>query len=75
MSGNIIFQSLQGGGGVQWDKWPTEVVEITTLYEFEENDIFCITVPLVTHIWITFSNCFTHFTIKMAQRMAFKKNT
>ncbi len=35
-SGNIIFQSL-GGGGHFGINWPTEVVEIAALQEFDEN--------------------------------------
>jgi hypothetical protein len=30
--------------------------------------------PPVTHIWVTLSDFFKHFTLKRTQRMAFKKN-
>jgi hypothetical protein len=62
------------GWGCCGKNWPTEVVEIATLYEFYENDRFFTTVPPVTHIWVTLSDLFTQFTIKWTQRMAWKKN-
>jgi hypothetical protein len=34
MFGNNNFQSM-GGGGCCGTNWPTEVVEIATLYEFD----------------------------------------
>jgi hypothetical protein len=40
MSGNTIFQSLVGEGGRCGKNWPTEIVEIATHFEFDENDGF-----------------------------------
>jgi hypothetical protein len=40
MSGKTIFQSPVGKGGHCGTNWPTEVVEIATLFEFNENDRF-----------------------------------
>jgi hypothetical protein len=40
MSGNTIFQSLVGGGGRCGKDLPTEVGEIATHLEFDENDGF-----------------------------------
>jgi hypothetical protein len=37
---NTIFQNLLWGVGHCGTNWPTEVVEIATLYEFDENDRF-----------------------------------
>jgi hypothetical protein len=39
-SGNTIFQSLVGRDGYYGTNWPTEVVEIARLCEFDENDRF-----------------------------------
>jgi hypothetical protein len=62
--GNIIFQSLGGGGGVRYGiNWPIEVVEIATLCEFDENDRFFTT--FCDPYWVTLSDLFfTRFTIK-----------
>jgi hypothetical protein len=51
----------------------TEVVEIATLCEFDENDGFFTTScdPYMGH---TFRLFFTHYTLKRTQKMAFKKN-
>jgi hypothetical protein len=38
--GNTIFQTLVVGGGCCGTNWATEVVEIATLREFDENDRF-----------------------------------
>jgi hypothetical protein len=53
--------------------WPTEIVEIATLCEFDENDGFFTTScdPYVGHTYRLF---FAHFTLKRKQMMAFKKN-
>jgi hypothetical protein len=75
MSGNTMFHSLvgEGGGGRCRTNWPTEIVEMATLCEFDENDrlftTFCD--PYMGH---TFRLVFTYFTLKRIQRMAFKKN-
>jgi hypothetical protein len=72
-SGDTIFQSLVGGGGHCGTNLPTEVVEIATLFEFNENDRFFTTScdPYMGHTLRLF---FTHFTLKRTHMMAFKKN-
>jgi hypothetical protein len=62
-----------GGGGSCGTNWPTEVVEMATLCEFDENDRFFITFCEL-YIWVTLSDFFKHFTLKRIQRVAFKKN-
>jgi hypothetical protein len=59
-SGNIIFHT----------NWPTGIVEIATLYEFDENDRFFTTScdPYMGH---TLSFFFTHFTIKRTPKDGF----
>jgi hypothetical protein len=47
-------------------------VEKATLCEFYENMDFSL--PPVTPIWVTLSDFFAHFTLKIIQRMALKKN-
>ncbi len=62
-----------GGGGRFGTNWPTEVVEMTTLREFDEMIDFSL--PSVAHTWVTLSDFFfTHFILKRIQRVAFKKN-
>jgi hypothetical protein len=34
------FPEPCGGKGLLWDKLPTDVVEMATLFEFDENDRF-----------------------------------
>jgi hypothetical protein len=59
-----------GGWGCRGKNWPTKVVKIAILYEFDENDRF-----FTTSIYGTKSQTFlyTNFTIKRSQWMAFKK--
>jgi hypothetical protein len=64
------FPEPCGGEGRWGTNWPTEVVEIATLCEFDENDRFFTTI-YGSH----FQNFVTHFTIKRTQRIASKKNT
>ncbi len=68
---STIFQSLGGGGN--GTNWPSEVVEIATLYEFDEHDRL-FTASCDPHMGRTLRLFFIHFTIKGTQRMAFKKN-
>jgi hypothetical protein len=50
---------LVGDGGTERHIWPTEMVEIATLCEFDETSL-----SPVTHIWVTLSDFFTLFTLK-----------
>jgi hypothetical protein len=61
------------GGGLCGTNWPTEVVVITTLCEFDEN-AWDSSLPSLAHIWITLSDFFCTLTLKSTQRTAFKKN-
>jgi hypothetical protein len=69
------FPDLVGRGGVLWDKLDLRgtVVEIATLYDLMK--MIDSSLPPVTHIWVTLSDLFTHFTIKSTERMVFKKNS
>jgi hypothetical protein len=71
--GNTISGAWGVGVGGRGTNWPTEVVEIAIFFEFDENDRFFTAScdPDMSH---TLRFFFTHFTIKMTQRMAFMKN-
>jgi hypothetical protein len=64
-SSTIIFYSLEGGGGHCGTKWPTEVVELPALNEFDYIDTFLTT--SVTHIWVKLSHLF-FYTIHLKKR-------
>jgi hypothetical protein len=74
-AGDTIFNSLEvEGGGSCGTNWPTEILEITTLYQpmkFIESSLLT-----MIHIWVTLSDFFLHtyFSQKRKQRMAFEKN-
>jgi hypothetical protein len=38
----LPFSIALGGRGALWDNWPTDVLEIATLHEFDENVRFFI---------------------------------
>jgi hypothetical protein len=60
------------GVGLCGTNWPTEIVVIATLYEFDKYDRF-LTTSCDSYI-VTLSDYFTHFAIKRPQSMAFNKN-
>ncbi len=60
-----------GGGGSCGTNWPTEVVEIATHYEFDENDGF-FTTSYDPYVGQTRRPFYT-FHLKRTQRMAFEK--
>jgi hypothetical protein len=69
---NTIFQSLLGGGRALWDKLAHRGSGNGNIF-VNLMKMIDSSLPSVTHIWVTLSDFFTHFTLKRIPRMAFKK--